>query len=135
VITEPHLKYASQGSGGWTIQYCGYRVSHFSPSGYRQYLHWQIRKQQPDFAETQIFVEWLERAIPQQGNDRDCGIYALLFGLYAVLGLPMTFSVCHMDYFRRKLAWDLLSGHIHLAIEHINTGTLLAPVLFVLAAL
>jgi Ulp1 protease family, C-terminal catalytic domain len=83
----------------------------------RQYLHWQIRKQQPGFTEERILVERLGRILPQQDNVRDCGVFALMYGLYTVLGLTVHFSAWHMSYFRRKLAWDLLSGRIHLPIE------------------
>jgi hypothetical protein len=91
-------------------------LKHLTDLFNRRYLYWQIRKKQPDFTEDQISIVWPMCSLPQQGNGRDCGVYSLLFGLYAVLAIPIDFTDRHMEYFRRKIAWDLLSGRIHLAL-------------------
>jgi hypothetical protein len=93
-------------------------------AGYRQYLHWQIRKQQPGFTEERITVEWPEDTIPQQRNGCDCGVFSLMFGLYRALGLPFDFTAMNMEYYRRKVAWDLLSWRVNLVVDHDANGSL-----------
>ena len=62
-------------------------------------------------------MEWIidERLdIPQQNNGYDCGIMALLFGLYTVQGRgdAMDFSSAHTPYFRRRFAFEILTGQL-----------------------
>lgn len=46
--------------------------------------------------------------IPQQGNDRDCGVFTCKYADYISRGCPITFSQQHMPLFRKRMVWEIL---------------------------
>eukprot|EP00188_Purpureofilum_apyrenoidigerum_P005485 Plantae.Rhodophyta-Purpureofilum_apyrenoidigerum.ctg7175.p1 GENE.Plantae.Rhodophyta-Purpureofilum_apyrenoidigerum.ctg7175~~Plantae.Rhodophyta-Purpureofilum_apyrenoidigerum.ctg7175.p1 ORF type:complete len:646 (+),score=113.60 Plantae.Rhodophyta-Purpureofilum_apyrenoidigerum.ctg7175:535-2472(+) len=47
--------------------------------------------------------------VPQQENCDDCGVFACKFADYASCDRPFDFSARHMNYFRRRMAAELLA--------------------------
>ena len=51
---------------------------------------------------------------PQQVNSSDCGVFALVSAYYFIYGLTTDYTAEHMNYYRRKLAWDLRTERVNL---------------------
>ena len=50
---------------------------------------------------------------PQQDNDYDCGVFVCTVATYTILGLPVqTIKQQDMNFYRRRLAMDILKGKI-----------------------
>jgi sentrin-specific protease 1 len=56
--------------------------------------------------------EWIEaypKDIPLQKNGCDCGVFMIKYADYLSAGAELAFSQKHMEYFRRRLVWDIVS--------------------------
>jgi len=50
--------------------------------------------------------------IPQQENPFDCGVFLLQFAEYLSRGEAFDFDQIHMDYFRVKCCYEIISGKL-----------------------
>ncbi|NXG76420.1 SENP2 protease, partial [Baryphthengus martii] len=50
--------------------------------------------------------------IPQQSNDRDCGVFMCKYADYISQEKPMNFTQTHMPYFRKRIAWEILNQQL-----------------------
>lgn len=48
------------------------------------------------------------RDVPQQANSDDCGVFLCKFADFLCRGIPLTFDRRHMNYFRSRMAHELL---------------------------
>jgi Ulp1 family protease len=49
--------------------------------------------------------------LPQQKNIFDCGVFTLLFARCVVEGRPINFEQPHIPFYRRKIAFDILTNN------------------------
>jgi sentrin-specific protease 1 len=55
---------------------------------------------------------YTDRSVPQQDNTNDCGVFMCQFVEHLSRRAPFNFSVADISYFRKKMAWEILSGKI-----------------------
>ena len=57
---------------------------------------------------------WTQRSMyrfsPKQNDGVNCGVFMLMFARYLARGEPLDFSQQHMEFFRRRIASDVLEG-------------------------
>jgi len=53
-----------------------------------------------------------DRSVPQQDNTNDCGVFMCQFAEHLSRRAPFNFSIADISYFRKKMAWEILSGKI-----------------------
>lgn len=54
-----------------------------------------------------------EAGVPQQGsNGNECGVFTMMCADFLSDNLPMTYSLQEIDYFRLKIAADILRGNL-----------------------
>ena len=66
----------------------------------------------PDFSIDDWASEDLRATVPQQPNNTDCGVYTLMFADYLSDKLDLTFSQDAINFFRIKIAADIIRGRI-----------------------
>jgi sentrin-specific protease 1 len=55
-----------------------------------------------------------EAGVPQQKtNGNECGVFAMMCADFVSDNLPMTYRLDEMKFFRRKIAGDILRGHLN----------------------
>jgi sentrin-specific protease 1 len=55
-----------------------------------------------------------EANVPQQGtNGNECGVFTMMCADFLSDNLPMTYCLDEMDFFRRKIAADILRGKLY----------------------
>lgn len=56
------------------------------------------------------------KRVPLQDNGVDCGIYAIMFADFLTDGLELTMTNLVIDFFRRKIAADLLRKRLNYGV-------------------
>nr|XP_045598991.1 sentrin-specific protease 1-like [Procambarus clarkii] len=52
------------------------------------------------------------KSIPQQMNGSDCGMFTCKFAEYLSRNVPITFEQQNMPYFRRRMVYEIVTGHL-----------------------
>uniref|UniRef100_A0A915CWM4 Ubiquitin-like protease family profile domain-containing protein n=1 Tax=Ditylenchus dipsaci TaxID=166011 RepID=A0A915CWM4_9BILA len=64
------------------------------------------------FYQRWTFISQTEQSVPLQSNTSDCGVFALVYAFYVCIGKPFNFNHSHINYFRRKICFELLNKRI-----------------------
>jgi sentrin-specific protease 1 len=70
----------------------------------------EFRHQQVDFSSWHAID--MGKSVPQQDNKDDCGIFCMMYADYRVDNLPLDFEMSDILGFRKKIALDILRGHV-----------------------
>jgi Ulp1 family protease len=62
--------------------------------------------------------------VPQQLNTIDCGVCALLNGLYTVLGRTPDYQSTHLSFFRRRMVAEILQNSLTAFDEPLRLASL-----------
>ncbi|XP_016974245.1 sentrin-specific protease 1 [Drosophila rhopaloa] len=54
------------------------------------------------------------KGLPRQGNNSDCGVFSCMFAEYLTRYAPLTFTQDNVDYFRKKMALEIVDGKLWL---------------------
>ena len=69
------------------------------------------KKEVLNISEWKVFTQ--EKCVPQQGsNGNECGLFTMICADFLSDYLPMSYSLKDMDFFRRKIAADILRGKL-----------------------
>lgn len=52
------------------------------------------------------------RDCPQQRNGSDCGVFSCMFAEFLTLNSKVSFDQQHMQYFRRKMVFEIVAGKL-----------------------
>ena len=58
------------------------------------------------------WTDEIVRAIPQQINECDCGVFASKFADFLSEGVPLSFKQADMPYFRRRMTLEIMNGRV-----------------------
>lgn len=53
-----------------------------------------------------------QEELPQQKNAYDCGVFACTFAEHLTRNSPLNFDQDHMQYFRYKMMYEILTGKL-----------------------
>ena len=71
----------------------------------------------PDFSADDWIVEDMKDRVPQQTNCLDCGVYAMMFADFLSDDLELSFNDDAIDFFRIKIAADIMRGQLSYPIS------------------
>jgi len=77
-----------------------------------QYLEDEMKDKKKEVLDTRGWTLSNVQSIPQQMNGSDCGIFACTFAEFLSRRATFTFSQEDMQYFRRKMVWEILQGEL-----------------------